>query len=240
MNEEYPFTRGFLWLLGIIVAILGAVFIYNMLTGIDTFNKYIDDYFGSNQGYNNNGSLISTFSEFLSNQGYNNNGSESLLSNIKTGIWIYIFDIIIFWISLISLLPLISSILGDNDSFMNEILVRLLGIIIIIFSIVTFVFYLSQTEYLKSVEWINNFRLEIGFLFLLFNCLHGFICIAAANIHKKNASSVQIPHFDLSDRLSNKSDLNTSKESKLFCSNCGHVYLSNQDITYCPECGDKL
>ena len=224
MEKDYVFTRVCLCLLAIIITIIGAVFIYNILNEVDNVNKYLDTYF--HEG---------------TNQGYFNNGSESLLSNIKLGIWIFIFYVTVFWISLISLLTLISKALGDSENYSNEVILTITGIVIVLFGIVTFIFYLSYTDNFKNIEWINNFRLTIGLSFLLFNCLYGFICIAVANIHEKYASSYSYDYYD-SDKLTRNSSINTSKETEStpsFCSNCGKAYLSNENIKFCPECDNK-
>jgi hypothetical protein len=225
--SSYSFTRFFLIALAIFIAISGALFIVNILGEVDPIFKYFDNYFhaGSSQGYSYNTS---------------SNGSESLLTIIKLYIWISIIYLVVFWLSLISLPVMLSTILGKTENIVNEILLKVLGSIIVIFGVITFIFYLTYSDNFNNIEWIRNFRLMIGFIFLVFNCFHGFICIAVANIHEKYCP-ITVGHYEIYKEEADYEKGNSPKGtvySPPICSNCGNPIIANDE--FCSDCGFKL
>ncbi len=235
-TTNHFFTKFFLALIGITITILGIILIINMLSGVDTFFQYLDRYFHPESNYFSNSS---------------NSDSVSLLTNIKLYIWISVFYVVVFWLSLVSLLLLIWAILQKDDMYGIEDLLKILGSILIGFGVVTFGLYLSYSDNLNNIEWMREFRGLIGFSFLFFNCFHGFICLGVANIHADSFESIaKLRIWKLKyEKLQENSDLEviTKKHNQddmdqaiptRFCTNCGMTNASNGD--FCEECGTKL
>jgi len=166
-ESNYVFTRVSLFILAILIAIIGAVFIFRMWNGADTVFQYINNYLGSS---NNNSYTSENLETFV---------------NIKLYFYISIIYVVFLWASLTLLPIMLSVILDEGEIVAIEIILRVLGFIFIVFGTATFIFYCTRDDFFKNIEWARNIRLSIGSIFLVFNLFQGFICIAIANIHHR-------------------------------------------------------
>lgn len=164
-QSNYVFTRIFLFVIAVLIAIVGAVFIYKVLNGADTSFQFIINLLESSN-----------------NNSYTNESSE-VLSDMKLSFAISIIYIVVFWISLIILPIIFSVILNEGEINIFEIILRIIGFVFISFGIITFIYILIKDDIFNNIQWIQNFRLGLGFIFLVFNLFHGFICLGTANIH---------------------------------------------------------
>lgn len=239
-SNKYSFTRIFLIVISWALAITGAILIFQMAGVIESTMVYLNNYYeqirysGSYSDSSNWGNLL-IYSKFY--------------------IWATLLYLLLFWLSLISLTSLLSTILVKKQNNGNEVLLNICSAFLIAYSLITLFFYIAFTDQLSNIEWIRNFRLAIGIGFLIFNCLHGFICIAVAQIHRNGCedaleieqlekeieeanSSIKLAEIQNQRLKSDMQKLTKESNNSLFCESCG-VANNSKDV-FCCNCGEKL
>lgn len=235
-SNKYSFTRIFLIVISWALAITGVILIFQMAGVIESTMTYLNNY----------------YEQIRYSGSYSDSSNwENLLIYSKFYIWVTLLYLLVFWLSLISLTSLLSTILGKNQNSGNEVLLKIFSAFLIVYSLITFYFYIQ----LSNIELIRNFRLAIGIGFLIFNCLHGFICIAVAQIHRNGCedaleikqlekeieeanSSIKLAEIQNHRLKSDMQKLTKESNNSLFCESCG-VANNSKDV-FCCNCGEKL
>lgn len=211
-NSDNDILKSFLYIIAIAIAILGSYLVLNMIEGVNDMLQY-----------------LSNVLEMTNSQEF---------AKIKIFTWIFVIYIIVFWLSLIALPSQIGVLLGNHNNseytFLQYIL-QFFGSVLIIFGLAVFFLYLRYSDNLNNIEWIRNFRMFIGFSFLIINLFHGLICVGVSKIDKMLTDEIG----DIYNKeLINTNDKDTSNPSTLFCTNCGTSNMSTNK--FCQNCGGQL
>jgi hypothetical protein len=216
-------------IISILIVLLGIYCVVNMFSGMGYALNFIDNIHNYNSNFSENDILVS-----------------------KITIWVSGFYVVVFMFSLATIPLIISFVLEDSMVPFGTNALKLSGKILIFFGLVVFVSYMTYSDKLNEIEWIRNFRLWIGFSFLVVNLIHGIICIGIAGLgdvrdelesknNKLNTSNSELAKAEAiitALKAEKRKQIIPITPTNIFCSNCGTSNAASDK--FCNNCGFKL